>query len=192
MKILGLSGKRRAGKSTVAKIMKEIALETFGVKVKVLSYGFPLKQMFARQFSVPVADLDDPITKERFREPLIDYANLLKEKDRYLFVNLLAKEIQYGDNVVIDDMRTIEELELVVKWGGLPYRVEADQFIRASRGAVYNPKIDLALGETELDFTAETWRCLKGGVIYNNKDLYTLRESLVKLVRETYVPGVLA
>lgn len=191
MKLIGLAGKRRSGKSTCARIIKEIAMDTFGVKVKILSYGFPLKQMFSRQFNVPVEDLDDPVTKEKYREAVIDYANLLKEKNPYLFVNLLAGQCQFGDNVVIDDVRTIEELEFVIKCQGLPYRVEADQFIRAARGAIYKPAIDLGLGETELDFSAETWRCLGGGVIYNNKDLLTLREPLTKLVRDTYVTGVL-
>lgn len=192
MRILALPGKRRAGKTTAAHIVKGIADESFGIKVRILSFGFPLKQMYSRQYGTSIFDLDAAETKEQFRKSLIDYANALKKENPYLFVDMLAAHANPGDNIVIDDVRNIEELQWCIENGGKPYRVEADKQLRIARGAIYDPLIDDALGETELDFSSETWRILGGGVIYNNKTTFELKESLFKLTKAIYVPSTIS
>jgi hypothetical protein len=89
-------------------------------------------------------------------------------KDRYYFADLLFSYLDEEDNWVIDDLRTIEELELGLKAGATPYRVYADNSVRKTRGWVYNPSVDNDYLETEMDLSSETFRSLGGDWIWNN------------------------
>lgn len=189
MRILALAGKRHSGKSSSSEIVAQIA-DSMGIKIKRRSFGFTLKQMYAKAYGVDPKDLDDPFEKEKYRKHLIQYADWVKSTHPMYFIDSLWGSIFETDNVVIDDMRTIEELQSVMLRGGKPYKIEVDNFIRQNeRGASYNHEIDTSLGETELpDLSSDTFRALGGGVIYNNKTKDDLRTELTFVTRLIFLP----
>jgi phosphomevalonate kinase len=158
-----LAGRRKSGKTAFAECIVELPM-----RFKPVSFADALRADFSEVSKVPIADLLDVDKKEKHRLDMINHAEKVRAKDRYYFADLLFSYLDEEDNWVIDDLRTIEELELGLKAGATPYRVYADNSVRKTRGWVYNPSVDNDYLETEMDLSSETFRSLGGDWIWNN------------------------
>ncbi len=185
--IIALAGRRKSGKSTVADLMVEIGKDQ-GIEIKRRSFAHPLKLEYSRRFGVPLEDLYDEYQKESHREKLMIFAAHVNKLYPRIFIDYLFDRLKEDDNIIIDDMRTMEQLQELIAQGGKPYKVHADSQKRFTRGAWPNPTVDDSLQESELgDLSSWTFHCLGGGVIYNN---YTseeiLKKELIWLTREIF------
>lgn len=160
--IIMLAGRRKSGKTAFAEAIVE-----FGFGHKVCSFADALKSSYAERTGVDLADLYDVQTKELHRSEMVKYADSVRAKDRFFFPKLLFAMIDDGP-WIIDDLRTIEELEMGLQLGAVPYRVYADSITRQARGWKYHPFVDEHYLETEMDLSAETFTALGGGWIWNN------------------------
>lgn len=175
--IIMLAGPRKSGKTKIAEDMSSSNYDFM-----VVSFADIIKEVYSEQYSVPIADLYDPVTKEKYRQGLNALGMEARESmGGYFLPNSLFKRIEdiECDNIVIDDLRTIEELEVGIKHGAIPYFVYADVHVRAWRGFQYNREIDESYLERELQLTQETYNALGGGYIYNNYN------DIPKRLRET-------
>ena len=173
--VIGLSGKRRSGKTLAAEYF--IDFEPFFQK---MSFADSLREMFSIDFGVPIAYLTDDARKESYREALIGYSKAKKEADPNIFINHLLERIGEHDLVVIDDVRFIPEYAAVIRVGGVCYKVECDSVRKALRGWTYDPIIDTDSSETELDIPGFIFQEHGGGVIWNNKS----KDDLAQQVQE--------
>jgi phosphomevalonate kinase len=175
--IIMLAGPRKSGKTKIAEDMGSSNYDFM-----VVSFADIIKEAYSQMYSVPIADLYDPVTKEKYRQGL-DFLGkeARKEQGKYFLPNTLFDRIKdiECDNIVIDDLRTIEELEVGLNHGAVPYFVYSDIHVRTWRGFQYNREIDESYLERELQLTQETYNALGGGYIYNNYN------DIPKRLRET-------
>jgi phosphomevalonate kinase len=165
MSIIMLAGKIKTGKTTIA---EQICM--LRPSFKLVSFGDILKEDFANIHNLDVSVLHDVTKKEAYREDLVAHARVRRAKDRFFYARGLFSMLDShpeGD-YVIDDLRTIEELEMGVKRGATPHKVEADDVPRKFRGWIPNPTIDDDFTEQEMQLSAQTYRVFGGTVIANN------------------------
>ena len=160
--IIMFAGRRKTGKTAVAEAMMGL---NFGFKV--CSFADALKTDFSDVYKVPLSELYDVDLKEFYRADLIEHASEKRAKNRYYFANLLFEMLD-DDPWIIDDLRTVEELEVGLRRGAAPWKVYADNFTRRDRGWKYTPHVDEHFTETEMDLSQETFRELGGGWFWNN------------------------
>lgn len=151
MKILGISGKRGVGKTTLAKFL----VRDHGfLRVSLAS---PLKEMCKRDYGLTDEEVDGPLkespTKYKYddagqyytsREILILEGNLKRRIDPDFFCKkALHCMMQLGPSskFVIDDIRFLNELEY--------FKKEGTKFVRLERSHALPILADLS--ETELD-----------------------------------------
>jgi phosphomevalonate kinase len=180
-----LAGRRRTGKSTTASLIVALG-EEMEVHIRRVSFADPLREMFSKETGISMRHLLSVETKEAYRDRLIAFAQEKQKHNPRVLINALFADITVKEDIVIDDMRTIEELEAVIKVGGKPYKIVASQKVRESRGYQYNSVIDNALLETEMDLAAHTYMVLGGGQIFNNGTEAYLRNQLFDIVRQEY------
>lgn len=177
--IIMLSGRRKTGKTEAANVICQINTE-----IKVASFADFLREDYSTKFGVPAWELLDNDKKEEHRESLISYAALVRARDRFFFAKKLFSELPEGD-WVIDDLRNVEELELGLRVGAVPYMVSAGPVTRKVRGWKYKPEVDEHYLETEMDLSAETYRKLGGGHLYNDTNkLIDLQNRCSVLLKE--------
>ena len=192
MKLLSFSGLRRVGKTEAANIVVSLGVE-MGIVIKRVSFADSLRELFSLQTGIAVGMLEAAETKEDFRPRILALGKKLRAEDPQALIKELSKTLTPGLNYCIDDTRLIEELAFVVRAGGKPFKVEADNDTRKKRGWKYDPSIDEDMNETELrGLTSFTFHELGGGVAYNNKTIEDLRGVLTPIVKEVFVGRVLA
>ena len=136
--LIGISGKKRAGKDTVAAIIKAV----WPTPTIVYPFAKPLKAEVARACGVSVEYLE--ANKDMFRLILqgwgTDFRRTLNGQGYW--IRQMERALTYlGDKcVVIPDVRFKNELEFVRKSGGVTLRVERLQ-----------AAIDLHISENDLD-----------------------------------------
>jgi hypothetical protein len=146
-----LTGKMRAGKDELAKIM--IKLDP---SLRRMAFADELKRLSAEVLGIPVEDLHDPEKKKLYRDRLIFGGNLV----RAIAPHTWADHIYYSDeyqqnNVIITDARYPNEIEngkFLAKDTHrkvLVVRIEASDEIREQRGA--NPEFEKDVSEISLD-----------------------------------------
>ena len=187
MRILGLCGRRKSGKSRAADMVIKLTGST-PYPFKKVSFADPLRLMFANEKGIEPESLKDNYTKELYRKELIEYSQKVKAEDPLFFVNALFENyVDEADNIVIDDVRFIEELAAIKKRGGIIYKVEASNTIRKARGWEYNADVDENLSETELgDLSAHTM-AVYGGILFNNGSEEQLRKDVRQVLVKHFV-----
>jgi uridine kinase len=96
-----------------------------------------------------------------------------------------------NQHYVLDSLASIEDLEMLMRRGGRPYKIESNNDMRKMRGFIYNREIDESMMEKDLDFSGHTYYTLGGGVIWNTKTLEVFRTNLKDMVKEVFIPKVL-
>jgi phosphomevalonate kinase len=165
MNILAFAGRRYTGKTKASSIVLELA-----PAFRRVSFSDAPREEFCKYHKLDIAELLTPGVKERYRVAFIEFAEGRKEKDKYHWANLLFEKVLSTDNIVIDDLRFIEELHTIIKNKGIVYKMQAELEIRKQRGWIPNPYIDNDITETEMDLSPYTfWELTKGGGIFNNE-----------------------
>jgi hypothetical protein len=103
-----LAGPRKSGKTKIAEDMSSSNYDFM-----VVSFADIIKEVYSEQYSVPIADLYDPVVKEKYRQGLNALGMEARETmGGYFLPKALFQRIEdiECDNIVIDDLRTIEEL----------------------------------------------------------------------------------
>lgn len=184
--IVGFSGPRRSGKTTLADIIVDQA-QSFGVTVKKLAFATPLKEQFCKEKGIGLETLLLPDVKEQYRAEMEAFSLRLKAQHNNpnYFTDLLFAEILPTDNVVIDDVRLFdEEIMRIRQEDGVVWRVYMERQKRLDKGMIANAITDSSRFETESDLPADCYLSLFGtGWVFNNKaimDLYPVADSLIK------------
>lgn len=177
MKIIGISGKRESGKSSLGK-----ALEKFGFKR--VSLATPLKEMCKQLYNLHDEEVygclkESPTQYRRTggsfytpRDILIREGCLKRSIDPNFWCRLLDQQLFGLDKVVIDDIRFKNEIEYFRKLGAKFVRLERSQ------EAIGKAALD-DLSETELDSYIDWDFILLKKFNRNLKDLDTFAEYIV-------------
>jgi hypothetical protein len=129
MKLIGLSGKKRSGKDTVACILQQCLPRT--ELFYHIHFAGALKQEVANATGHSLKYIEDH--KENFRLILqgwgTDYRRKLYGKDYW--VKRLSEKIRYLENsgatfIVVSDVRFQNEADLIKKLGGQVWRIERE------------------------------------------------------------------
>ena len=160
--IIMLAGRRKAGKTCFADIVTTLT------GMQRVAFADILKETYSTTYDVALYNLHDPSKKEEHRAAMLRMADEIRVTDKYYFCRNLFNALDDNMDYVIDDPRTIEELEVGLKLGAIPFKVHAEVNIRKARGWVYNPEVDEHYTETEMDLSRETFNKLGGDIIYNN------------------------
>jgi len=123
--IISISGKKGAGKDTCANIMMDYILKNYPLlKIKKLSFAYPLKRFVSKQWGFPLEVIEEWKNKDfevvgdkTMRELLQDTGMSLREvfgKD--IFVKVLKKEIDKNnyDIIFIPDLRFKNEYKSLI------------------------------------------------------------------------------
>lgn len=187
MKILAFAGKRRAGKTMAADMVKEIG-ENMGMKIKKRSFLFSARQMYAKVYGSAIPE-NDPSDQQVMN--LYTYLNNVLKQNRMILANMLFKDVLPGDLVVIDDVKTIEDVQAIKARGGIIYKIDTEKPVRERRGFIFTKGVDDGMFETEIaDLGSDTFRALGGGVLYNNKQPHELRKELEWIVRKVFITNM--
>lgn len=143
MKIIGIAGKKRSGKDTAAKIIKDI----IGPACQILHFADALKEEVADVCLVSLKEIEE--NKELFRPMLQWWGTEFRrkyQKDETYWIEQLDQKIIPDWVNIIADVRFPEEAEYIKRNGGV--------LIRVDRYGGIGPK-DSHLSETALDHYTE-------------------------------------
>lgn len=170
MAIIALSGKRGVGKTTSALYLKN----HYGFHIR--SFADPIRRISKEIFDFDESDFgvsnkEKPFKHYDFtpRDFMVSLGQFLRYHDKHYLTNELVKTLESSQqNYVIDDLRLLEELEILKKFTGIT-------FIRIERFKTLNPyKESFDKTETELDTYPFTIRIEEPA----NTTLAELRRSL--------------
>ncbi len=168
-KVLALIGPRRTGKTVLAQWLVEK-----DSRFQLRSFADPLKEMFAEFKGVSVGDLYHRERKEKYREDLVEFSSKIKlDRGVFFWAEAYFNSIPLiSDFFVVDDIRFIQELQLLCMFGGVAYRVWAEPYQRRAWGWIYDPLIDDNMSEQDLTRLSayDLFRCTGGGYIFNTKE----------------------
>jgi len=167
MILIGLSGKKRSGKNTVAKLIATAA----SVPVQEFAFADELKNEVCSLLHITRVTLEE--NKEMYR-PFLQALGVLRREsiNADYWVNKVGVKILNSSSeiVVITDVRFKNEAEFVRKCGGV--------VVRVNRGL----SVDEHCSETELDDYKFDF------VIDNNSTLNSLLEDTKRLLHNLRIP----
>ena len=141
--LIGLSGKQRSGKDTFA----DFLVELYGFKK--VSFANPIKELAVNYFGLNPVEVYE--TKpEKVRIILQDIGKIGRKVDDLFWVKKTLDKFDNFDDidVVVSDVRFINEAEYIKSKGGIIVRIESSRDIRASRGLLTGEN---DISEIELD-----------------------------------------
>ena len=184
-KILALCGRRFSGKSYLA----DMAMRKEKRFVR-RAFADNLKKRFAEAYDIPLQYLHTTGVKDKYREPMFMYANSCKREDPCCFARPVIKASEKDELTIIDDLRFIEELQLIIESGGVVVKVVSEPIDRKSRGWIYSYEIDEDYSETEMDLSIETFLAITSGraeQVFNNlKSRETPDEQISAILRQWF------
>jgi hypothetical protein len=186
MKILAFSGKRKAGK-TLAANFAMMLLADMGIDAKKRSFLFHARQLYSKAYGIVIPD-DFPNDQQLVN--LYSYIGFLRKRNPKILTDMLFKDCVGKNFIIIDDVKTIEDVEAIIKAGGILYNVDAAQGTREFRGFNFTRGVDDSIMETEIsDLGSDTFRVLGGGALYNNQTQQDLRAEVDWIVRKHFGGG---
>lgn len=143
--ILGISGRRGAGKDTLAH--HPDVIRAMGYIVEYLGFADPMKWFLADLYSVDVKAFRDerfkqqliPGTQTTWRQALIYIGELMNGYGGTPFTDRAVAEMRFGSWIVMD-VRRVNEVDAIHELGGKVVRL------------LRNPYGDTAVIESELDY----------------------------------------
>lgn len=172
-----IAGKRNVGKDFVASCLSKKIVNS-----KVVHFADAVKYKYAEKVlkdsSLGQKLIDDRDFKELHRHGLIEFSQYQKKKygDDYWVKKLVEycnKDLVY----IISDLRFKSELFADVFDTSIKIKIIASNEVRASRGWIYDMKVDDNISETDLDDVDQ----VAFDVILNNNGV--VLESFVKLFK---------
>lgn len=170
MKLVGLSGKSKAGKSTLAKALEEkygwhrVSLANSLKLLVKTQFGLTDEQVYGKDKDKPCGYFhSDGISPRTARDILMWLGLAYRQVDPNFWIKQLEPELREDKINVIDDIRFPNEAKFVLDMGGFLIRVERAMELR---GGDINDISETALD----DFTAfhgripESWNADMGDV----------------------------
>lgn len=117
VKRIAISGKMCSGKSTITQYLVE-------------HYGF-VERSFALKLKSIVEDLFDVKTKDREMLQLV--GEKMRQIDSYVWVRYLFRDMPSDKNIVVSDVRYLNEIVTLKEGGFVTIRVEIDEKIQRER-----------------------------------------------------------
>lgn len=165
-RIIIFSGKQYSGKDTAAKIMLA-EMPDF----RRCAMGDIIKLTYGKEKGLTYEEIEK--NKPLYRQDLIDLGNWGRLQSPDYWLN---KIVEQDGNIIVTDVRVPHEYEIFKKAGAISIRVEATRETRAQRGELIG---ETDITEVGLDHIAD-WDY----VIDNNSDYETLKEEVLKIVKE--------
>jgi len=186
--IVGIVGKIAAGKTTVAKFFEEKGFCR-------VSCSEPLIDLLTYKVSSYSWIPELPERREPTRENLLEFGRYLKEKYRGdILVKLAIDKKRNCKNIVIDGVRSREEIEAIKRWGGKMIYVEATPKTRFKRLMKRKASKDrdiktfedfMAIDEAEEKlYHTEELKNLADFVIVNEGSLKELKKKIEEIITE--------
>lgn len=183
--IIGISGKARSGKDTFAQMLAEELQKQTGQAYVLMAYAHELKIKIQKDFDLSYEQLwgdEKEIEDKRYRKPLPDdigvpskgivhhwtsreimqnYGQFFRTIDYDFWVKNLFRVVEDKDykNVIITDLRHVNEVNAVVDRNGYHVRVD-----REDKDSVHNEEhiSETALDEGHrVDFTVNNYETLE-------------------------------
>lgn len=147
-----VSGKRAVGKDTFCDIFKKC----FGKRtVRVVALADAPKIAFCEEHNLDLKRfMTDRAFKNSYRKEFIEYAELRKLSDKYVWCREAMNGCEMYDDIIISDLRFPIELFFFRKYfksGFTTIRIEASDKIRGERGWKYFADVDDHVSETGMD-----------------------------------------
>ena len=114
---IALCGKMGSGKSYIAKLFSEKH------NSKIISFAGKVKKLANELFDM----------KEKDRNLLLDLSQKMKEIDKNVWVNIVKKEINKYENIVIDDLRFPNEYQMLKDLDFIVIRLKIDKDLQIDR-----------------------------------------------------------
>lgn len=114
---IAVLGKMGSGKTYISKLLTEkynLEIYSFGTKIKNIAYEL---------FNMEKKD----------RKLLQTIADYMKYIDKDVWVNYIIKQIQYKDNIIIDDLRFKNEADSLKKLGFIIIGLDIDESTQQMR-----------------------------------------------------------
>ena len=166
--LIGISGKQRSGKDTVAKYLDN----KYGF-IRV-SFANPLKRLAIDYFGLTPKDVY--VRKpDNVRKFLQELGRLGRSIDKDFWVKKALSKYNENELWVVSDVRYKNEAEAVKNLEGILIRIEADRDIRLQRGPL---AYENDLSETDLDDYSFDY------VIQNNGSIKELYKKIDKIMKE--------
>jgi hypothetical protein len=140
--ILGIKGRRRTGKTTVAQLLMDHFCSSFR-QCKMIGFADSIKDDIAKYTGGDVETINK--NKEILRPILQKWGDFYRNGGH--FIDIVEKELKLMEApflFIIHDVRFIDEAKAIKKWGGIIIGVERSYLI-------CDKKIDLHPSETEAD-----------------------------------------
>ncbi|GBF23550.1 phosphomevalonate kinase [Candidatus Gastranaerophilus sp. (ex Termes propinquus)] len=125
-KIIAVSGKQYSGKDTVAKLV----LEKFP-NFRRVGIGDAIKLEYGKKHGLSFEEIERD--KHLHRADLIALGNWGREQDPHFWLKKIV-ELEY--NIIVPDMRVMEELNIFKRENAFLLRVEASTESRSARGQI--------------------------------------------------------
>lgn len=177
-KIIGLTGRKRAGKDSAAQIINQITnYESFN-----LSFAGPLKKAVSEVFGIQITDQNKeialPLWNATPRQLLQNVGDQLKTLYQDIFIRSMESRIHNinqfpspKDNlIIITDVRFNNEAEYVLSKGGVIIEINADQRLGKRND---NHCSEDGIDQKYVDY-----------VIYNNDDTKEFKQEIERLLIE--------
>ncbi|ASJ13256.1 AAA family ATPase [Thermococcus thioreducens] len=186
--IVGVVGKIAAGKTTVAKFFEEKGFCR-------VSCSDPLIDLLTHNVSEYSWIPELPEKAEPTRDRLIEFGKYLKEEyGEDILIRLAVDKMRHCEKVVIDGVRSREEIEAIKRLGGKVIYVEASRKVRFERLMKRKASKDKGIksfedfkamddAEERLYHTSEL-KGLADYVIVNEGTLEELREKVEKIIED--------
>lgn len=162
--IIVISGKQYSGKDTLAKILLE-KLNGY----KRIGIGDAIKIEYGKRNNLTFEEIE--AQKHLYRADLIALGNWGREQDsQYWLKNLCGMK-----NIIVPDVRVVDEVEFFKSQNAFLIRVESDLENRKKRGVIVKEN---DATETALD-NYNSWDV----VVYNNSDYDSLIKEADKIIK---------
>lgn len=169
--LIGVSGKQRAGKDTVADYL--VRYHGF----KKVSLADPLKKLAVEYFGLSYKDVYE--TKpEKVRKVLQYLGKVGREVDKDFWIKKALSRYHPSEDWVISDVRFKNEAQHIKNLEGILIRIEADRDVREQRGLLYNED---DVSETDLD----DYKYFDY-YVFNNYDVESLYFEIEKVLEDIY------
>lgn len=164
MRVIALSGRRKAGKDTVANMIKQ----SYPGWERV-AFADAMKDMLSKDRGIPRWELDDDIRKEKHRQLMISYAEGLRAEDPEIFVREWSKRVEGKDRVIVSDLRRPPELHRLLRIkGSMILRIWAEDRTLQRRGVTPTKGVDDSDTETYMNNFPDSYFYTIGGAVIDN------------------------
>ncbi len=181
MRIVGFVGKRMSGKTEATNLFIQQA-QVCGYTYRKLSFVDTIVELFAASKQMSAEEILYTYSEDQYLQDLWEFVHDHTAKDRYFLPMALIHSLAPGERAVIDDVSSIEELEVLWRHGAKIFKIETSPEKRSQRGWRYTKGIDDTAMETELADMSPHVFVPYGGFIYNNGTQWDLEKEIGNIV----------